>query len=181
GFAGTRALTGTARVRVVWTGGDTLYGEIVQAATRGDPVRTPLQRAVASLVQVLLVGAAIVCVALALVRWLQGFGIVDALISALTLAVAALPEEFPVVLTFYLGVGVYRLARKRALVRRSVSVENIGRVTAICSDKTGTLTEGRLRIGHRVPADGLEEAELMRVAVGASRRESGDPLDLAIL
>ena len=56
-----------------------------------------------------------------------------------------MPEEFPVVFTFFLGVGVYRLARRQALVRRAVAVENIGRVTCICSDKTGTMTEGRLR------------------------------------
>ena len=74
--------------------------------------------------------------------------LVDALVSALTLAIAALPEEFPVVLTFFLGVGVYRLAKRQALVRRAVVVENIGRVTCICSDKTGTITEGRLLLGH---------------------------------
>jgi Ca2+-transporting ATPase len=83
---------------------------------------------------------------LALVRVGQGHGWLDAIVSAATLAVAALPEEFPVVLAVFLGVGVYRLARRQALVRRAVSVENIGRVSCICSDKTGTVTEGRLRL-----------------------------------
>ena len=77
----------------------------------------------------------------------------------MTLAVAALPEEFPVAFTFFLGVGVYRLARRQALVRRAVVVENIGRVTCICSDKTGTLTEGKLTLAHVFPADGVAAAE----------------------
>ena len=181
GFAGTRALTGTGSLRVVYTGGETLYGEIVQSAIRGTHERTPMQRAVADLVKVLVVGAAVICVFLAWVRYRQGHGLVDALLSALTLAVAALPEEFPVVLTFFLGVGVYRMAKRQALVRRGVVVENIGRVTCICSDKTGTLTEGRLRLAHHYPAGATDEAHLLRTAAAASRRESADPMDLAIL
>jgi Ca2+-transporting ATPase len=84
-------------------------------------------------------------------------------------------------LTFLLGVGVCRLARKRALVRRAVVVENIGRVSCICSDKTGTVTEGRLQLTHRAPADGVSEARLLLFAAAASRRETGDPMDSAIL
>ena len=181
GFAGTRVLTGEAALRVVQVGGETQYGEIVRSAIRGSHERTPMQRAVADLVKVLVVAAAVVCVFLAWVRFRQGHGLVDALLSALTLAVAALPEEFPVVMTFFLGVGIYRLARRQALVRRGVVVENIGRVTCICSDKTGTLTEGRLSLAHRYPASAQDEAELLLIAAAASRRESADPLDLAIL
>ncbi|MCI0429976.1 MAG: HAD-IC family P-type ATPase [Rhodospirillales bacterium] len=181
GAAGTRLLTGQAHVRVVFTGGETLYGEIVRSARAGHHERTPLQTAIGALVSALVVVAVVVCVALAATRYYQGFGLVDAFLSAVTLAVAALPEEFPVVFTFYLGVGVYRLARRQALVRRSVVVENIGRVTCICSDKTGTMTEGRLRLAHTLSADGLHTDELQRIAGIASRLESSDPLDVAIL
>jgi Ca2+-transporting ATPase len=181
GFAGTRLLTGKAWLRVVHTGGETLYGEIVRSATRGVSSRTPLQGAVGNLVAVLLVSAALICLMLAWVRLQQGHGLLDALLSAVTLAVAALPEEFPVVLTFFLGVGVYRLAKRQALVRRAVVVENIGRVSCICSDKTGTLTEGRLQLTHQYPAPGLDPDRLLQLAAVASRRETGDPMDLAIL
>lgn len=181
GYAGTRVLTGKGRLLVGYTAGETLYGEIVRSAVRGSHERTPLQRSVADLVKTLLVVAAVFCVALAWVRVHQGHGWIDALLSALTLAVAALPEEFPVVLTFFLGVGVYRLAQRHALVRRGVVVENIGRVTCICSDKTGTLTEGRLRLAHCFPADGVSEARLLRLAAMASRAETHDPVDLAVL
>lgn len=180
GLAGTRLLTGRVSLRVAFTGGETLYGEIVRSARGGDE-RTPLQAAIVNLVTVLIAAAAVVCVILAIVRLRQGYGWVDAVVSALTLAVAALPEEFPVVFTLFLGVGVYRLAKRRALVRRAVSVENIGRVSCICSDKTGTITEGRLQLTHLVPAEGLDEARLLELAAIASGPCGHDPLDTAIL
>ena len=180
-YAGTRLLTGSAAVRIVYTGAETLYGEIVRSASGGRSERTPLQIAIANLVAVLLVAATILCLVLAWVRLRQGFGMVDALLSAVTLAVAALPEEFPVVFSFFLGVGVYRLAQRRALVRRAVVVENIGRVTCICSDKTGTLTEGQLQLTHRYPHQGVDDEGLLAVAAMASRKETADPMDLAIL
>jgi Ca2+-transporting ATPase len=179
-FAGTRLLTGQATVRVVFTGGETMYGEIVRSATGGRRPRTPLQRAIQHLVAVLIGVAGLACLVLAAVRLLQGHGWLDALVSAVTLASAALPEEFPVVFAFFLGVGVYRLARRQALVRRAVSVENIGRVSAICSDKTGTITDGVLHLTHLVVADGLDEEDLLRLAARAAREDSGDPLDAAI-
>src|SRR5690606_7730835 len=163
------------------TGGQTLYGEIARLAVQGTHARTPLQSAITRLVSVLLVVAVLMCLALAAIRLVQGHGLVDALLSAVTLAVAALPEEFPVVFTFFLGAGVYRLARRQALVRRAVPVEDIGRVTPTCSDKSGTMTEGRLVLAHRDPASHVDAGELVRLAALACRQDSGDPLDAAIL
>ncbi|MBX6313086.1 MAG: HAD-IC family P-type ATPase [Isosphaeraceae bacterium] len=179
-FAGTRLLTGEAKVRIVYTGGETLYGEIVRSAVHGSHEVTPLQAAIGRLVKALVVGAVALCLALATVRLYQGHGWLDALISAVTLATAAIPEEFSVVFTFFLGVGVFRMARQQALVRRAVTVENIGRVTCICSDKTGTLTEGRLVLTHMLPAGTADECRLLKLASIASRHDSGDPMDEAI-
>jgi P-type Ca2+ transporter type 2C len=181
GFAGTRLLTGDARLRVVFTGSETLYGEIVRSARGGALARTPLQKSVARLVSVLLVAATGLCLILAFIRLRQGHGLIDAALSSITLGVAALPEEFPVAFTFFLGVGVFRLARRQALVRRAVSVENIGRVTCICADKTGTITEGRLRLTGHALAEDVPYARLIQLAAAASRHETGDPLDAAIL
>ncbi len=181
GFAGTRLLTGQATMRVIFTGAETVYGEIVRSAATGVSARTPLQKKITHLVSILLGAATTTCVILALVRLRQGYGWADAIVSAVTLAVAALPEEFPVVFTFYLGVGVYRLAKRQALVRRAVSVENIGRVSAICSDKTGTITEGRFLMAHLIPGVGVSERRLHLLGAIASRGDSGDPLDAAIL
>jgi Ca2+-transporting ATPase len=180
GLAGTRLLTGRAHLRVAFTGEETMYGEIVRSGARGAGGRTPLQAAIANLVSVLLVAATALCLVLAVVRLRQGHGWLDALLSAVTLAIAALPEEFPLVLTVFLGVGVYRLAKRQALVRRAVSVENIGRTSCICSDKTGTITEGQLRLTHVVPADGIDRARLLALAAIASRPDGGDPVDAAI-
>ena len=84
------------------------------------------------------------------------------------------------VFTFFLGVGVYRLAQRKALVRRAVTVENIGRVSCICSDKTGTITEGRLQLAHLLPASSIDEERLLSLACLAARNDSGDPMDEAI-
>ena len=180
-FAGTRLLTGEALLRLIFTGSDTLYGEIVRAATTTRTERTPLQEDVAGLVRALIFVALAICLLLAGVRLYQGHGFVDAFLSAAVLAVAAIPEEFPVVLTFFLGVGVYRLARRKALVRRAVAVENIGRVSVICSDKTGTITEGTLRVHELRPAEGITPERLVELGAMASRPGSHDPLDEALL
>jgi Ca2+-transporting ATPase len=180
GTAGTRLLTGRARLRVVCIGGETRYGEIVRSATGGSHAATPLQKAIGELMAVLIGVAVVMCMVLAAIRLWHGHGWIDALLSAVTLAVAALPEEFPVVYTLFLGVGVFRLARKKALVRRAVAVENIGRVTCIVSDKTGTITAGSLVLAHREPAGGQDEASVLRTAAFAARPDSGDPLDLAL-
>ncbi|WP_332823989.1 cation-translocating P-type ATPase [Ramlibacter sp.] len=180
GVAGTRLLTGKAWLRIVWIGSETRYGEIVHSATQGSHAATPLQQAIRELVTVLLVVAIGMCIVLAAIRLWHGHGWIDALLGAVTLAVAALPEEFPVVYTFFLGAGVFRLARRKALVRRAVAVENIGRVTCIVSDKTGTITAGVLVLAHRVPAQGEDEASVLQAATFAARPDSGDPLDDAL-
>lgn len=180
GFVGTRVLTGRVVMRVVYTGKETIYGEIIASVLLTHHEKTPLQNALAKLVVVLLAVASIFCIVLAIVRFYQGFGLIDALLSAATLAVVALPDEFPMTFTFFLGVGVYRLAQAHALVRRAVSVENIGRVTCIGTDKTGTITTGVFRVAKLEPASNVKENDLLFYTKLAARHESGDPLDQAI-
>lgn len=179
--AGTRVLSGTARLRVLLTGADTMYGGIVRSTQTVNVERTPLQRSLGGLVARLIVTSVGLCLVLVATRLLQGHGLLDALLSGATLAIAALPEEFPVAFTVFLGVGVYRLARRQALVRRAAVVENIGRVSCLCTDKTGTLTEGALRLEHLLPASGIAVDTLLAAAAGASREEGGDPMDQAVL
>ena len=181
GYAGTRLLAGHGKFRVIFTGLQTSYGEIVQSVSNMPHQRTPLQKSITKLVQALIVGSGVLCLALATIRIYQGHGWLDALLSAATLAVAAIPEEFPVVFTFFLGVGVYRLAKRHALVRKAVSIENIGRVTHICTDKTGTITVGNLKLTHIDTASGETELDVLIACLGASNPEGSDPVDLAIL
>lgn len=180
GFAGTRVLAGEGHLRILSTGKLTSYGEIVQSVVKIAHDQTPLQLAILRLTRFLIYAALIFCLALAAIRYYQGYGLLDALLSAAVLAVAAIPEEFPVVFSFFLGVGVYRLAKRRALVRRAVSVENIGRVTQICTDKTGTITLGQLSLTHLDPATKSNEEKLLWTALAASNKEGTDPVDLAL-
>ncbi|MEI7973380.1 MAG: HAD-IC family P-type ATPase, partial [Bdellovibrio sp.] len=180
GFAGTRVLKGRAHLRILSTGGKTLYGEIVQSVVRMPQERTPLQRSITRIVQTLIYSALIFCVLLSFIRRLQGHDWLDAILSAATLALAAIPEEFPVVFSFFLGVGVYRLAKRKAFVRRAVSIENLGRVRQICTDKTGTLTEGKLHLTHLRSSSEISQKDLLESARAACSSNE-DPLDLAIL
>jgi Ca2+-transporting ATPase len=107
GFAGTRVLRGEGLIRVLETGRQTEYGEIVEALGQIPADKTPLQKQIERLVRDLVVLGVLACIVLAIVRIYQGHGWFDAILSAATLAVAAMPEEFPVVFSFFLGVGVY--------------------------------------------------------------------------
>jgi len=181
GFAGTRSLRGSGKLRILETGIKTMYGEILLSVQSIKHEKTPLQIEVTKIVKILSIGSAFLCIFLAMVRIFQGKGFVDAFLSAATLAVAAIPEEFPVVLTFYLGVGVFRLAKKNALVRRAVSVENIGRVSCICSDKTGTITLGQLKLKKIIPDNNFIEKEVLEASLWASDPSGNDPMDQAIV
>lgn len=181
GLAGTRILRGSGKLRVLYTGKDTSYGEIIQSMSSVFHEKTPLQHEISRLVKILTWSSIVICIFLAFVRYLQGNGILDAFLSAATLAVAAVPEEFPVVFTFFLGVGVYRLSKKNALVRKAVTVENIGRVSCICTDKTGTITLGELKLSLLFPGDGISENELLKVSLVASDPVAIDPVDRSIL
>ncbi|MEH0862328.1 MULTISPECIES: cation-translocating P-type ATPase [unclassified Halobacteriovorax] len=180
GFAGTRVLTGNGHLRVLAIGKKTSYGEIIHSVTDITHERTPLQQAILELTRNLVYLALLFCFVLAGVRLYQGHGWLDALLSAGVLAVAAIPEEFPIVFTFFLGVGVYRLAKHHVLVRRAVSVENIGRVTQICTDKTGTITIGKLTLTHLETTEETSEQDLLRFSMAASNADGNDPVDIAI-
>lgn len=179
--AGTRVLTGSLVTQVVDTGAHTTYGSLARAAAQAQAGATPLQQSLRRLVAALLIAAIALCVLLAGVRLWQGFGLIDALLAAVVLAVAAIPEEFPLVFASFLGVGVYRMARRHALVRQAVAVESLGRISCICTDKTGTLTEGRVVLAHWLADPTADEAALLRAAAIASNPDSGDPVDLAVL
>ncbi len=145
-LAGTTVLSGRALIRISATGAATRYGRVGSLVAHIQPPRTPLQRRVTRLVRTLGVVAVVFCVGVALTELLRGRGIAAAVIAGVSLGIAAVPGEFPMVYTLYLALGAARLARRNALVRRLPSVETLGSVDVICSDKTGTLTLGRLDV-----------------------------------
>jgi len=189
-WAGTTVLSGRALVEITVTGAATRYGHIgaLVAAVRQPP--TPLQRGLSRLVRSLAVVAAVFCTAAMVAELLHGDGWGAAVIAGVSLAIAAIPEEFSMVYTLYLALGAWRLAQHKALVRRLPSVETLGSTTVICTDKTGTLTHGRLAVagiwtptgGQRV--DGVmdaDETSLLQAAVLACEPQPFDPLDVAIV
>jgi P-type Ca2+ transporter type 2C len=181
-FAGTTVVSGRATVEVTATGPRTRHGEIGILLAGVAEHTTPLQVALGRLVKWLSVVAAVLCALVMAIEVLRGNGWGNAVIAAVSLAIAAIPEEFSLVYGLYLSLGAWRLARDHALVRRLPAVETLGSATVICTDKTGTLTEGRLAVTHvRVPEPSPErERALSEAAVLACEPEPFDPLDKAI-
>ena len=192
-FSGTLVTQGTARGRVVATGPRSALGRIGQslAALGGEstPIQQETQRIVKRVAAVGLALAACLAVAYGVSTgdWLHG------LLAGLTLAMAILPEELPVVLTIFLGLGAWRLARENVLARSIPAIELLGATTVLCVDKTGTLTANRMAVSGlwsesaaydcaRDLAAPLQEAlhGVLEYAVLASHRRAFDPMETAI-
>ena len=193
-WAGTTVLAGRALARVTATGSRTRYGQIGTLVAGVRSPLTPLQRALGRLVRVLAIVAAVVCVAVMAAELLRGRGFGQAVIAGVSLAIAAIPEEFSMVYALYLALGAWELARGDALVRRLPGVETLGSTTVICTDKTGTLTQGHLAVASAATADGVmnngshadgertaDLTALLEDAVLACEPDPYDPLDRAIV
>lgn len=190
-LAGTTVLSGRATVRVHTTGAKTRYGQIGTLVGTLQQSQTPLERAIRRMVLQLSAIALLLCVVVTFTEVGHGLGWAAAIIAGVSLAMAAIPEEFPMVYTLYLSLGAWRLTRGNALVRRLASVETLGSVTVICADKTGTLTLGQLKLmgGETASGQVFREGEppgaqagtLLAAAVSACEPSPFDPLEQAIL
>jgi P-type Ca2+ transporter type 2C len=188
-FAGSTVTDGGARVLVTATGPRTEVGRALAAATATRRPPTPLQERLSRFAALILQAILVLCAVLAVLAWVHGEDLTEAVRIGIALAVAAVPEGLPAVLTVALAVGVQRMARRNAIVRRLPAVETLGSTTVICTDKTGTVTEGQMTVGRLFPCAtgrkpkagnaplGPAEAELLRASVMASQQSAG-PLDL---
>lgn len=188
--AGTMVVRGQADAAVIATGSRTEIGRIGASLGGLRSAPTPLQREMRRLVAWFAsIGVASCLLVIALYVTLRG-GWLDALLAGITLAMANIPEEFPVVLTVFLALGAWRMARQRVLVRRPPAIEALGAVTILCTDKTGTLTENRMSLAQLVGSDGtsvmcdqpLDAAvrRLLHCAALATDKDGLDPMDRAI-
>ncbi|MBI4301693.1 MAG: cation-translocating P-type ATPase [Chloroflexi bacterium] len=159
-FAGTVVTYGRGRGIVIATGASTELGRIASLISQYEEEETPLQRRMSGLGRGL-GGAAIAIAALIfVVGAVTRRDLLDMLLTAVSLAVAAVPEGLPAVITVGLALGVQRMARRHCLVRRLSAVETLGSATIIASDKTGTLTKGEMTVVRIYPGPGLEPLDV---------------------
>ncbi len=181
-WAGSRVLTGHGLGEVTGTGGRTRFGHIARLTSEAAPATTPLQRRTARMVRRLGLAAVGVALAVFALDYHRHGSALQALLVAVSLTIAAMPEEFPLVVTLFLTLGAWRLSRHGVLVRRLASVETLGSTTVICTDKTGTVTAGEFALdAHRPLGAGVSEAELLEAAVLACEPDPQDHMERALL
>ena len=178
-FQGTYVLTGTGVAIVVETGGRTEFGKIAQLASETGDEKSPVQAKIDTLIMLLMkitAGIAIIVFVLAILR---GIPTAEAIRFVLSLSVSAVPEGLPVALTVIIVLGMRRMAAQNALVRSFKAIEDIGLLTTIATDKTGTLTKNRLTI---VESWDTGDDDSRVAAFRTLEPESvTDPLDIAIV
>lgn len=145
-FSGTSVTRGRGAAIVVQTGMETEFGKIAKGLMEEDTEQTPLQKRLAVLGKWIGIGSLTICGLIFSIGVLLGQEILSMFIVAVGLAVAAVPEGLPAVVTLALALGVQRMSRKNAIIRKLPSVETLGSTTVICSDKTGTLTQNKMSV-----------------------------------
>ena len=151
-YAGTQVTQGSATIRVDKIGAATEYGKIGANVASAPESPTPLQKQTGNLVKLCASIAAVLFALVSVITFfnipdhLFGDRIVESILSGITLAMAMIPEEFPVILTVFLSMGAWRLAKKKSLVRKLPSVETLGAVSVLCVDKTGTITMNQMTV-----------------------------------
>jgi Ca2+-transporting ATPase len=145
-YAGTAVVYGRGRAAVVATGMRTEFGRIAQFLGTVQATPTPLQQNLDRLGQILALFGLAVVIIIGVLGVIRGLPLLNVIMFGLALAVAVVPESLPAVVTISLAIGVQRMARRNALVRRLAAVETLGSVSVICSDKTGTLTKDEMTV-----------------------------------
>jgi P-type Ca2+ transporter type 2C len=156
-YSGTAVTYGRGRAVVVATGMHTEFGQIAQLLQTVDAGKTPLQENLDRVGRALAIGALVIVLAIVALGVLRGQPFLDMVIFGIALAVAVVPEALPAVVTISLAIGVQRMVRRHALIRRLTAVEALGSVSVICSDKTGTLTKDEMTVRRVFAAGALHE------------------------
>ena len=145
-FSSTNIVSGSGKAVVTGTGMTTEIGKIASLIQETETPETPLQKHLKKLGTYVGIGVLVIAAFVFGLEVLRGNNVLDALISSLALAVAAVPEGLPAIITISLALGIQRMLKRNALVRKLPSAETLGSCTCICSDKTGTLTKGEMTV-----------------------------------
>jgi calcium-translocating P-type ATPase len=190
-FAGTGITRGRALLVVTATGAETELGRVAGLTATAKPPATPLQRRLAQLARWMVVLAVAVTVLLAVALAVQGASVHEAFLVGVAVAVATVPEGLAATVTIALALGAQAMAARGAITRRLSAVETLGSATVIATDKTGTLTQNRMRVIGVAPAEQTTEEHVLAGAALASTAELlvengyervlGDPVEGAIL
>ncbi len=191
-FSGTLITQGQGLARVTATGANAEIGKIGRALREVEPEETPLQAEIKRIVRVVAIIAVTVCLIVVISYGVLRSDWLGGALAGLTLAMSVIPEEFPVILAIFLALGAWRIAQRHALTRRMPALQALGAATALCVDKTGTLTLHRMTV-QRIIADGVEWepsqpalpafariAAIARASALASAEAPFDPLERAI-
>ncbi|KQX62738.1 cation-translocating P-type ATPase [Angustibacter sp. Root456] len=188
-LAGTAVVHGRGTLHVDATGRSSSLGQIA-AMLEGPRVVTPLQRRMARLSALIAAATIVLCAVVLGIGWVRGQDLELMVLAAVSLAVAAVPESLPAVVTISLSLAARRMARRHALVRNLAAVETLGSVTLLATDKTGTLTNASMSVVDWWPAPGVDPWHLRRAAalcndatldVGRDGGHAGDPTEVALL
>jgi Ca2+-transporting ATPase len=177
-YAGTIILGGEGEAETAATGPRTRLGQMSARLGEVAPPKTPLQLAMQALAGKLVWVAAAFCVAIPLIGMIRGGEVRPMILIGLSLAFAVIPEELPIIVTMVLALGSYRLSRQNLLIKRLRAAETLGDATVIMTDKTGTLTEGRMQVAAVWPKE--QERLALGAALGTVSPEMPDALEQAI-
>lgn len=197
-FMSTLATYGRGIGIVVRIGMDTEIGKIAKMLANKEKEMTPLQKKLDEVGKVLGIGALAISAALFLIGFLQGREILDMFLIAVSLAVAAIPEGLPAIVTIVLALGVQRMIQQNAVIRKLPAVETLGAVSVICSDKTGTLTQNKMTVTnvytndtyHDIKDISLQNPTVERMmraitlcndATVEADKQTGDPTEIALI
>ena len=186
-YAGTLCVFGKCTAIVKFTGINTEYGKIGKAISEAKDEPTPLQKKVSILVKNIAIAGVILCISVMVASYFYSFDILNSILSGISLAMAIIPEEFPVVLTVFLSMGAYRLAKNNTLMRKISAVETLGSATVLCVDKTGTITQNKMKVksiysdGRIFNNEDLKNQELSDLMVLSCEKDPYDPMEKAIL
>ena len=185
-YAGTLVTQGSAAVCVEKIGASTEYGKIGAHVAAAPDTPTPLQKQTGSLVKMCSVIAAVFFALVGVITYFNlpdhtfTARLIESVLSGITLAMAMIPEEFPVILTVFLSMGAWRLAKKKSLVRKLPSVETLGAVSVLCVDKTGTITMNQMTVRDTWAPDG-DIGNLCETMGLGCETDAYDPMEKAML
>lgn len=193
-YSGTLVVQGQGLAEVRATGARTEMGKIGTALTTVERGETRLKGEISGIVRTVALAGLILCIVIVVVYGLTRGNWLGGLLAGITLAMAILPEEFPVVLTVFLALGAWRISQKNVLTRQVPAIETLGSATVLCVDKTGTLTENRMSVSSYFAKGQFCEQdaggtnlvpevchELAEFAILACKKDPFDPMEKALL